>query len=242
MVYIMDIVKKNILDIVGYSSRITSIIQTIKLIKSEILMLTGGSLRNVVWNYLHYFTEEYELDDCGIIFYNPNNLSKAYEESIKNKLEYLNPDIKWSVKNQARMHIRNGHKPYSGIHNALIAFPETCSAVAIDKNWNIISPYGLDDLLNLIVTPTQFCIDNEIEVYQLRIRKKNWADKWADLKLERNTAHNSTYKKVVVQCSEEISIAIGMVNQTLVLRINSDSYGNGENRHLRQAPNHYLQQ
>jgi hypothetical protein len=60
--------------------------------------------------------------------------------------------------------------------------------------------------------------------------------------IERMAAGNSTYKKLAVQCSAEIPIAIGMVNQTLVLRINSDSYRNGENRHLRQAPNHYLQQ
>ena len=187
----MDLINHKILDIVKNSNRITSIIQTIKLINTENLMLTGGSLRNVVWNYLHYYTEEYELEDCDIIFYNPTNLSKAYENSIKSKLEYLNPDIKWSVKNQARMHIRNGHKPYSGIYNALSAFPETCSSVAIDRNWNIISPYGLEDLLNLIVKPTPFCIDNEIGVYDRRIRQKNWIYKWADLQIERNSAHNS---------------------------------------------------
>lgn len=188
----MDLVNQKVLEIITDSSRITSIIRTIKLIDSESLMLTGGSLRNVVWNYLHYFKEEYELEDCDIIFYNPHNLSKTYEESIKSKLEYLNPDINWSVKNQARMHIRNGHKPYKGIFEALSAFPETCSAVAVDKNWNIISPYGLSDLYNLIVTPTQFCIDNEIDVYQRRVKQKKWFDKWVDLKLERNTVHKST--------------------------------------------------
>jgi len=31
------------------------------------------------------------------------------------------------------------------------------------------------------------------------------------------------------------------VNQTLVLRINPDSYRDGENRHLRQAPNRWWQ-
>lgn len=189
----MDLINHKILEIVKNSNRITSIIRTIKLINTENLMLTGGSLRNVVWNYQHYFIEEYELEDCDIIFYNSTNLSKDYEKSIKNRLEYLNPDIKWSVKNQARMHIRNGHKPYNGIYNAISAFPETCSSVAIDKNWNIISPYGLEDLLNLIVTPTPFCIENEIEVYDRRIRQKNWLDKWADLKIKRNTAHNTSF-------------------------------------------------
>jgi hypothetical protein len=47
---------------------------------------------------------------------------------------------------------------------------------------------------------------------------------------EEITAHISTYKKLVVPCSAEIPIAIEMVNQTLVLLINSDNYRNGKNR------------
>jgi len=47
------------------------------------------------------------------------------------------------------------------------------------------------------------------------------------------TSANSTYKKVAVQCSTNTFV----VNQTLVLRINIC----GENRHLHQAPNRYVQ-
>ena len=54
---------------------------------------------------------------------------------------------------------------------------------------------------------------------------------------ERTPACNSTDKKLAVQCSADIPIAIGMVNQTLVLRINSDSYRNGKNRQLLVAAN-----
>jgi len=49
----------------------------------------------------------------------------------------------------------------------------------------------------------------------------------------RTTGYNNTYKKLAVQCSADKF----EVNQTLVLRINIC----GENRHLRQAPNRYLQ-
>jgi len=45
--------------------------------------------------------------------------------------------------------------------------------------------------------------------------------------------HNSGLAKVAVQCSAYTFV----VNQTLILRINTDSYRDGENRHLRQAPN-----
>ena len=44
--------------------------------------------------------------------------------------------------------------------------------------------------------------------------------------------HNSTYKKVAVQCSADTFV----VNQTLVLRINIC----GENRHLRKARKRYV--
>ncbi|MFZ1635474.1 MAG: nucleotidyltransferase family protein [Chitinophagales bacterium] len=189
----MDLVKQNILDIIGNSNKINCIIQSIKGIDRENLFLTGGSLRNIIWNNLHYYSEEYELEDCDIIFYNSTELTKDYEESIKNRLEYLNPNFKWSVKNQARMHIRNGHAPYNGIYGALKAFPETCSAVAIDQNLNIVAPYGLNDLYNLTVSPTQFCIDNEIAVYDRRLRQKKWINKWMHLKFGNNTHVNSCF-------------------------------------------------
>jgi hypothetical protein len=49
---------------------------------------------------------------------------------------------------------------------------------------------------------------------------------------------NTDLAKVAVQCSTDTPDSYrDVVNQTLVLRINPDSYRDGENRHLRQAPN-----
>ena len=48
-----------------------------------------------------------------------------------------------------------------------------------------------------------------------------------------STGHNTGLAKVAVQCSADTFV----VNQSLVLRINIC----GENRHLRQARNRYLQ-
>jgi hypothetical protein len=185
MAYFMDLVNQHILNIIKSDSRVKSIVQTIRMFEFEQLMMTGGSLRNAVWNYLHNYKEDYELEDCDIIFYNSSNNSKFYEEYIKSELKHLNSNINWSVKNQARMHVRNGHKPYKGIYEALSTFPETCSAIAVDGNWNVVSPYGLTDLLNLTVAPTQFCIDNEIEIYYKRLSKKEWLGKWIGLKTHR---------------------------------------------------------
>ena len=50
-----------------------------------------------------------------------------------------------------------------------------------------------------------------------------------------NMAINTDLAKVANQCSTVTFV----VNQSLVLRINPDSYRDGENRHLRQARNCY---
>lgn len=180
----MDLINKSIINIVKNSARIESILKTLRFIESEDLMLTGGYLRNIIWNSLHSYSEDYELEDCDIVFFNKGKLSKKYEKSIRDRLYYLSPDINWSVKNQARMHLRNNHNPYMNIFDALTAFPETCSAIAIDKQWNIVSPYGLNDLYNLQVIPTTFCLVNEIDVYYRRKRIKGWFEKWNLLKSE----------------------------------------------------------
>ena len=52
-----------------------------------------------------------------------------------------------------------------------------------------------------------------------------------DKSIERKTTHNSTYKKLAVQCSADTFV----VNQSLVLRI----YICGKNRQLLVAANRY---
>jgi len=56
-------------------------------------------------------------------------------------------------------------------------------------------------------------------------------------KLGTATTHNSGLAKVAVQFSADTSVA----NQTLVLRINPDSYRDGKNRQLLLAVNRYGQ-
>lgn len=183
----MDI--KNILNT---NFRINSIINSLSLITNETLYLTGGTLRNAIWNKLHNFNDNYELEDCDVIFYNSNNILKSYENHIENELKIINPNIEWSVKNQARMHVRNGHLPYGSLFNALFAFPETCSAVALGKNWEVIAPYGISDLLNLSLVETNYCRTFEKGTFIKRIIKKEWLNKWPELKLGEEVRFTTT--------------------------------------------------
>ena len=110
-------------------------------------------------------------------------------------MKIINPNINWSVKNQARMHIRNGHLPYDSLINALTFFPETCSAIAIDSNWKIIAPYGITDLINLSLVETDYCKTFENGTFAKRVIKKEWLKKWPKLKLSKKVGHTTTYIK-----------------------------------------------
>ncbi|MBF3222218.1 hypothetical protein HKW74_22440, partial [Pseudomonas aeruginosa] len=86
----------------------------------------------------------------------------------------------WSVKNQARMHLRNGDRPYRDCADALCHWAETCTAVAlrlVGERLELLAPLGVDDLLALKVRPTAH-FAGKPEVYRRRLREKNWTARW----------------------------------------------------------------
>jgi hypothetical protein len=92
------------------------------------------------------------------------------------------PSIAWSVKNQARMHIRNGDLPYASATDAMRCWPETATAVAVRRDGfdgcEIAAPFGLDDLLNLILRPSPRFSREKRGVYEDRLRTKGWTTAW----------------------------------------------------------------
>lgn len=113
--------------------------------------------------------------------------SAQLAQSIRNT--HLPPHIPWSVKNEARMHIKNNISPYSSSVDAISKFPETVTAlgVKLEKKDNVIltAPYGIEDVVNLEVKPTPFFTKSEerINIYQDRITRKNWKSNWNHLKI-----------------------------------------------------------
>ncbi len=155
----MDVINYQYYSLIRKSELINSIVNVIDNFEDEELYLTGGVLRNTVWNKLHNRQEDFYLDDCDIIFYS-DRIDREYEKEIEKYLKTTFPYLNWSVKNQARMHLRNGHLQYKNLTEAISCFPETSSTIAINGNWNTIAPYGYRDLLSLILSPTYFCKKN----------------------------------------------------------------------------------
>jgi len=144
----------------------------------------AGFVRNKVWDYLHEF-EKTPLDDIDLVYFDKSNLSEEYEKELEKILkEKLN--VEWSVKNQARMHIRNDEDPYTSSEHAMSKWPETVTAIGITLNnenkLKLIAPYGINDLVNLKIRISPNFNKNP-EIFRERIKNKNWLTKWPKLEV-----------------------------------------------------------
>ena len=79
------------------------------------------------------------------------------------------------------MHLRNGDDPYQDTNDAMRHWLETptCVAVGLDDGGRLclLAPYGLDDLLNLVIRPTPAGLRCAAE-YNARVEGKPWRRTW----------------------------------------------------------------
>lgn len=149
----------------------------------------AGFVRSKIWDTLHHFNERTPIPDIDVIYFDPSNVDEREEKKLEEKLKGLVRDIPWSVKNEARMHIKSNLPPYSSSIDAISKFPETATAlrVKLDEvdNVKLAAPCGIEDVVNLEVRPTEFFKETKerIEIYESRIEKKNWKAVWNQLKV-----------------------------------------------------------
>ena len=90
----------------------------------------AGFIRNAVWDYLHDRPPSRHPGDVDVIWFCPERARPAEDKEVEAALRALDPSVDWSVKNQARMHLRNGDAPYASAVDAIGHWPETATAVA----------------------------------------------------------------------------------------------------------------
>jgi hypothetical protein len=142
--------------------------------------IAAGYIRNYVWDRLHGFEDRAKHEDIDVVYYDPVDCSESRDRSIENAIIELTGNKKWSFKNQARMHIRNGEAPYSSTVDALRRWPETVTAIGVRLNdtntIDLCIPYGLEDLFSMTVRQSPLFTDTER--FHERISKKNWKQHW----------------------------------------------------------------
>lgn len=143
----------------------------------------AGFVRNRIWDYKHG-KERSALNDLDVIYFDPINNQKNHDQQLESKLKSEDATLNWSVKNQGRMHLRNGHSPYKDCNHAISFWPETATAVAVrlnpEEKIEYIAPHGLTDLFSLIVRPTP---NFDLIVFKERVERKEWLMRWDKLRL-----------------------------------------------------------
>jgi hypothetical protein len=148
----------------------------------------AGLLRGAVWDRLHGFPERTPLDDIDVIYHDPGTQDPAPDEALERRLAAALPGLPWSVRNQARMHLKNGDPPYPSSAAAVACWLETPTAVAVRLDAaggpELLAPLGTADLLGLVVRPTPHARAHRLAAYRARLKAKDWPAKWPKLRVD----------------------------------------------------------
>ncbi|GMK38114.1 hypothetical protein PCCS19_11680 [Paenibacillus sp. CCS19] len=162
---------------------IMSDLRLVKALRLPDWYIAAGYIRSCVWDELHGFEPGDRHDDIDVIYYDPSDCSEAREKELELLLKQQTGNSKWSVKNQARMHIRNGDAPYESSADAMSLWPETATAVGVRLDdadeLQIAAPYGLADLFHVVLRRSPRFKDHAY--YLGRMYKKQWQRQWPKL-------------------------------------------------------------
>ncbi len=165
-----------------------TILETVRSLNLPDWAIGAGFIRALVWDHLSGKAKT-QLDDIDILYFDPAQLSQQQERKYEQALQEQKPDVPWSVKNQARMHLRNNTPPYKNTEDAMRFWLETPTAVAVrlekDGALTLLAPFGLDDLFDMIIRPTP-AGQEKMDQFEERLRIKPWLSQWPDIRVVRD--------------------------------------------------------
>lgn len=148
--------------------------------------LAAGFVRNLVWDRLHRYAVATPLADLDVIYFDATDCRPERDREIEALLAAQAPGWPWSVKNQARMHLRNGDRPYRDCRDAMAHWPEVETALAArltaDGELEVVSPFAQEGLFALHLTPNPW--RPRPEAFRQRLATKGWLERWPRLRIQ----------------------------------------------------------
>nr|WP_077752408.1 nucleotidyltransferase family protein [Shewanella psychrophila] len=147
-------------------------------------LLAAGFVRDLVWDRLHDVAGQH-LNDIDLIYFDAEDLSESREKDYEQQLNSWAPHLPWSVKNQARMHIRNCDAPYTSCEHAMSFWPECETAIGVhvsreSNRFDFIAPFGVESLFDLKLTHNS---KRELSLFNARTDQKAWLTRYPKLQL-----------------------------------------------------------
>ena len=150
--------------------------------------LVAGAVAQTVWNVASGRPTDADIRDVDIVYFDGDDVSAESERRRERRTRSLFADsgFEFDVKNQARVHQWYAAKfgseiaPYLSVEQAIATLPTTATAVGVRPGrggLEICAPFGLGDLLGLIVRPNKRQITRA--VYDAKIAR--WRRCWPNL-------------------------------------------------------------
>jgi hypothetical protein len=147
-------------------------------------VIGAGFVRNKVWDYLHGFNRpQVDTNDIDLIYFDPNGNDEEADDELSKKVSSETRVI-WEIVNIKYSHEWDNIPPHKSVEDVLAHWPETASTVGVkieNGNLKIIAPYGINDLVDLIIRRSPR-FEAGIERVKERAEQKHWLEKWPKLK------------------------------------------------------------
>ncbi len=178
--------EKDILNLISEDKWMMDILHTAEKLNFPDWVIGAGFIRNKVWDHLHGFSRpQIDTADVDLVYYDQNGNDQKTDEALSKKLKE-ETGIEWEIVNEAYAHKWNNLPPYRSTEDALSQWPETATGIGVkieNGELRLVAPYGIDDLVNLVVRPSPKFPDG-IERVKERAAKKKWFEKWPKLRFE----------------------------------------------------------
>ncbi|WP_050470706.1 nucleotidyltransferase family protein [Herbaspirillum chlorophenolicum] len=167
-----------------YRLRLLKIVATLSL---PDWWIGAGFVRNAVWDAIHGFANRPHLSDLDVLWFDSSRSSPKIDQELESHLVAMDSTVRWSVKNQSRMHLRNGDEAYQSSTDAMRFWPETATAIGVrweeNEGIQIAAPFGLDDLYEGVIRPTpRFQLEKK-HIVENRALTKGWLQQWPKLRM-----------------------------------------------------------
>ena len=146
----------------------------------------AGFVRNKIWDHVHgYVKPQVDTADIDLVYYDPDGNDEKTDEALSERFRE-ETGLVWEIVNEYYAHVWNDLPPYTSTEDAISKWPETVTAIGVtleeDGTLRLIAPYGVDDIINMVIRPTP-SFANKIDIIKERVRKKQWLEKWPKLKI-----------------------------------------------------------
>jgi hypothetical protein len=175
--------------ILRQSQRFVEVLQRARALALPDWYVAAGCVAQTVWNVVTGCPLGEGIRDYDLPYFDATDLSWAAEDRVTQAAARSFSDLPCfvEVRNQARVHLwYESHfgvacPPYSSTKGAIDTFPSRASCVGVrlaaNDTWDVYAPYGLSDLLALVVRPNQTQAPRH--VYEVKARR--WQEQWPTL-------------------------------------------------------------